>query len=321
LERETMRDDELLRRFLLGELAEDEAERLERRLLQEDALFELCEAIEGDLLAASARGDLTPAENERVLTRLAASPGGRARLDVARDLARFTEGTPTERIPPPLPFPIAAGAPTRRMVRWVAIAAGLLFAVSGAWVVTHLPEAKPPAGEVEIARGSSDRAGRVEAPVKPPPPTVVPEETPADRPAPPETAPAPAPLVAPEPAPSLPAAVFQLAIATQRGGEPAEELPRFPVPKGTRDIEIQLSLGGAEQDYASFNAWVRSFDAVEVWSRQGVELRALDWGTPLVLEIPADQLPTGRYQVEIQGVKAEGEAETIGVQGFEIVAD
>ncbi|HSK81335.1 MAG TPA: hypothetical protein VLQ45_33085, partial [Thermoanaerobaculia bacterium] len=190
-----------------------------------------------------------------------------------------------------------------------------------AWVVTHLPEAKPPAGEVEIARGSSDRAGRVEAPVKPAPPTVVPEETPADRSAPPETAPAPAPLVAPEPAPSLPTAVFQLALAGRRSAEPAEELPRFAVPKGTGEIDIQLDLGGEEREFLTFNALVTSLAAGEVWRGQGLEPQPLDWGTALILKIPAESLPDGRYTMKVQGLKAEGEAETIGVQEFEIVAD
>ena len=312
-----MRDDELLRRFHLGELAEDEAERLERRLLQEDALFELCEAIEGDLLAASARGDLTPAENERVLARLAASPGGRARLALARDLAGATQEIPSEPRTAPLPFRRAAKAPPRRTVRWVAIAAGLLFAVSGAWVVTHLPEAKPPAGEVEIARGSSDRAGRVEAPVKPAPQPAVPEK----KPAPPPPAPAQERPPAPEPAPSLTTAVFQLALAGRRSAEPAEELPRFAVPKGTGEIDIQVDLGGEEREFLTFNALVTNPEVGEVWRGQGLEPQSLDWGTALILKIPAESLPNGRYTMKVQGVKAEGEAETIGVQDFEIVAD
>src|SRR5689334_21850067 len=99
-----MRDEELLYRFLLGELAEDEEEIVEQRLLQEDALFELCEAIEGDLLAASVRGELTPEENERVLARLAASPGGRTRLALAQEFVRAAEEIPAKPAPAPLPF-------------------------------------------------------------------------------------------------------------------------------------------------------------------------------------------------------------------------
>lgn len=318
-----MRDDELLHRFLLGELAEDEAESLERRLLQEDALFELCEAVEGDLLAASARGELTPEDNERVLTRLAASPGGRARLALARSLVRAAEETPAEPRPAPLPFRRAAGTPPPPAVRWMALAATLLFfAVGGSWMVYHLLETMPPGAPVENAmRTGPSKPGRTEAPIATKPPLAGPEKSPAERPAPPETAPAPERPSAPEPAPSPATAVFQLALASRRSAEPAEELPRFAVPKGTGEIEIQLDLGGEEQSFRTFNALVRSYGVGDVWSGQGLAPQILDWGTVLILEIPAKGLPDGRYEVEVQGVSAEGQAERIGVQEFEIVAD
>jgi hypothetical protein len=125
----------------------------------------------------------------------------------------------------------------------------------------------------------------------------------------------------PEPAPKPQPAVLQLTLDTQRGGEPAEELRQLAVPEGTEEVQIQVSLGGAEQDYAAFNASVRSSAAGEVWSRQGLLPQALDWGAALILGIPAEKLPDGRYEMEVQGVSVGGEAETIGVQEFEIVAD
>src|SRR3569832_962282 len=82
-------DDELLRSYLLGQLPEDEADRLERRLLAEDELFELSEAVEADLLAEYAQGGLAPAERERVQRRLASSPQGRERLMLARSLSEL----------------------------------------------------------------------------------------------------------------------------------------------------------------------------------------------------------------------------------------
>src|SRR5919202_647127 len=94
-------DDELLRSYLLGELTEDEADALERRLLAEDDLFELSEAIEADLLAEYAQGGLAPAERERV-QRLASSPQGRERLALARSLSSLAgSGVPKAAV---LPF-------------------------------------------------------------------------------------------------------------------------------------------------------------------------------------------------------------------------
>src|SRR5258708_5288613 len=81
-----LQDDELLRSYLLGKLPDEDADQLERRLLAEDGLFALAEAMELDLLAAVDRGTFTPAEREQILRRLAASPHGRERLALARSL-------------------------------------------------------------------------------------------------------------------------------------------------------------------------------------------------------------------------------------------
>ncbi|HSF43030.1 MAG TPA: hypothetical protein VLT87_24730 [Thermoanaerobaculia bacterium] len=317
-----MRDDELLHRFLLGELAEDEAESLERRLLQEDALFELCEAIESDLLAASARGELAPAENERVLARLAASPGGHARLALARNLVHAAQEAPAELTPAPLPFRPAAAPPPRRAARWAALAASLLFfAVGGSWVVNYLLRTMPPDPPVVTAIRPRPPVAGPTRPTPAPTEPVEPGSSPAEPPALPEPGPAPERPAAPEPAPSLTTAVFQLALAGRRSAEPAEELPRFEVPKGTGEIDIQLDLGGEEREFLTFNALVTNPEAGEVWRGQGLEPQSLDWGMALILKIPAESLPDGRYTMKVQGVKAEGEAETIGTQDFEIVAD
>lgn len=328
-----MRDDELLlRRFLLGELAEDEAERLERRLLQEEevqeeggkrfTLFDLCEAVEGDLLNADARGELTSAESEGLRKRLAASAGGRARIALARTLAGYPEIVHAE--PAPLPFPQPAANPPRRTFRWMAMAAGLVFAAaSGSWLwMSHSPEPASPGGNVTTVGREvlEPRSPREAAPADPAPPAAPERTAPkeaqalAERSAPPEPAPVPD-RPAPEPAPRLAPAVFQLAVSTLRSDEPPE---RLGVPKGTGEIEIQLDLGGEEETYRTFNALVRSSGAGEVWSRQGLEPKPLDWGTALILEIPAKKLPDGKYEMEVQGVTAQGEAERIGIREFEI---
>src|SRR5215475_8548576 len=81
-------NDELLRSYLLGKLPEEDADRLEGRLLAEDDLFDLAEATEADLLLAADRGGLVPEERERVMRRLASSPQGLERLALARSLGR-----------------------------------------------------------------------------------------------------------------------------------------------------------------------------------------------------------------------------------------
>ncbi len=130
-------DDELLRSYLLGELTEDEAEGLEGRLLAEDDLFELSEAVEADLLAEYAQGGLAPTERERVQRRLASSPQGRERLAMTRALRLLAASDP--KMGSVLPFAPHA-APARPMLSaGSALAAGLLIAAGLAWLFLERP--------------------------------------------------------------------------------------------------------------------------------------------------------------------------------------
>src|SRR3954452_5335625 len=192
-------DDELLRSYLLGELTAEEEDAVEGRLLREDELFELSEAIEADLLAEFARGSLTPAERERVGQRLASSPQGRERLRLARSLNVLAA---REKAAAVLPFVRRATPFQRPALRWAALAAGLLAAAGLAW----------------LALEGSHPAYRMSQ--KHPAPLIA--ETPRAHEVPPKPPAPAAPPVAPAPAPVK--AVFQLALTSLRGSESAEKL-------------------------------------------------------------------------------------------------
>src|SRR6476661_1028296 len=136
--RQNPNDDELLRSYLLGGLPEEEADRVEQRLLAEDELFELSEAVEADLLAACDRGELAPAERERVQQRLASSPRGRERLALAHALNTLA-GSSERAAAPVLPFARRAAAPARPAFRWAALAAALLAAAGLSWYAMERP--------------------------------------------------------------------------------------------------------------------------------------------------------------------------------------
>lgn len=123
-----MNDNEILRRFLLGDLDAEQEGQLEQRLLQEEDLFDLAEAVEADLLDAAARGALSSAERGRVLRRLAATPEGRARLALARGLISIGRKT---KAPAEI---VAFRLLERPWVRAAAVAASLLVVPAGLWL-------------------------------------------------------------------------------------------------------------------------------------------------------------------------------------------
>jgi hypothetical protein len=284
-------DDELLRSHLLGELDRDEADDLERRLLAEDDLFELSEAIEADLLAEYARGGLAPAERERVQRRLASSPPGRERLALARSLSRLAGGDPKAAV---LPF-AQRDAPSRRpMLRWAALAAGIVAAAGLTWLTMEQPHARQKVQERPAPVITTvPRAHEV---TKPPSPPVV------------DSAPAPEPVKA----------VFQLALTSLRGAEAAE---RLRVPAGTGTVELQISVEGME-DLESFHLTVRNRKAetVREWTR--LKPKTLKGVRALVVDLPAELLPAGKYEIQAQGLAPSGgEPEDLSPLEVEVVRE
>jgi hypothetical protein len=281
-------DDELLRSYLLAELPDEEADRLERRLLAEDELFELAEAVEADLLAACDRGELAPAERERVLQRLASSPRGRERLALARSLntaartaARDLPGTAPRTV---VPFQRRTPAPARPALRWAALAASLLAVAGLSWYAVERP------------RGGESAPWIAQ-----------------ERPAPAHAVKAPAP--APAAHPALSKAVFPLALMGLRGAEPAR---RLRVPPGTDVVELQIALEGMDE-LESFHVTLRNATAGTSLDQAGLKPKTLDGARALVVDLPAERLPAGRYEIQIQGTAPGGAPEELSPLEIEVV--
>ena len=293
-----LKDDALLRSYLLGKLPEGKTDRLECRLMQDDKLFELCEAVEADLMAAYARGELSATEGERVLGRLAASRRGRERLALARALD--TIANPWESRPaaaPVVPFrPRAAASAPRLGI--AALAASVFLAVIGAlWFA--LPALHQQGAQPRVANQISAPA-RPGAPRQPARPVSQAPAAEKPRTGPDHVAqrnePAPAKQHArPKPLP----AVIVLSLTTYRGAEGAT-VETFTIPADKDLVQIRLDAEGFE-DLGSFHAAVRSkeHEHETVWEKGGLRPRRMDGYHALVLDIPAGRLSSGRYEVTV----------------------
>ena len=289
--RQNPTDDELLRSYLLGRLQEPEADRLEQRLLAEDDLFDLLEALEAELLAAASRGDLAPAERERVFRRLASSPQGRERLALAQSLNRLAdERRADERLAPVVPLHRRAAA-SKRVFQWTALAAAALLATVGlVWSIIQDRQAQK-GGTIadQVVHERPAPAGPV-----PVPPAPVEKKEPAPQVSPDRLARkgegAPATLSEPL------KAVLMLALDTER--DAGEELKQLPLSPDTKVAEIQIDLDrvGAGR----FHASVRPRGKEPVWEGNGLNSQKLDWTmTALVLDVPAHLLAPGLYEVVV----------------------
>lgn len=288
-----MRDqDELLRRYLLGELAEEEENLFEARLLQDDELFEGMEAMEADLLDEYAHGRLSPEESARIERRLASSPQGRLRLAVIRGLGKVAEEEANGRRV--LPGPWTRKDLSRPSVRALAAAAMLAITVGSVWI------------------------GRQTAPT-PTPPSPLPEDeiagTPVPQPPSPVPTPVPAPLppvIAATPTPAPLPFVFELALTTLRGdGDP---VPELRVPSGAEKVDIHLPLIQGDEAYPSFQVVLLDPTGTELVRLANLEPVRLGDRAVLVLPVEAKDLRAGRHTVEVYG----GEGKALAFPEFEI---
>src|SRR5438477_10094479 len=79
-------DEELMIKYLLGDLSEDDQLQVEERFLRDPAYLEQLQALEAELNDDYARGELTEREQKQFAQRSSASPEWRRRVEFARAL-------------------------------------------------------------------------------------------------------------------------------------------------------------------------------------------------------------------------------------------
>ncbi|HYG64769.1 MAG TPA: hypothetical protein VEL74_19470 [Thermoanaerobaculia bacterium] len=307
-------DDDLLRRYLLGELSEEETARLEPRLLEDDRLLEQMEAVEGDLLAEYAQGELTEEQEREVGRRLTATEEGRARLALARSLHRIANETPAEQKPRAtvVPMPRVSSRRPSWYAPMAAMAAALLLGVVG---LSVWPQLQGRFGEHPPAEVSNNNIGEAIIRTPAPDPVSPVEATPGEQPAEPaaETPVSTEIVTAPEPKPE-PVGVELPLRSGQRSGE-AQDVLRREVPGNAEKIEFRVPL--RDEGFTSYKIVLYGPDRPEdVFP--GLELRPLASGRGLRFQVPAAQVSDGLYRIEAFGVTASGDDELIGDQEFEI---
>jgi hypothetical protein len=295
-----MRDDELLRQYLLGGLSGDEKDRLEERLLEEGALFELAEAVTDEILDDYSQGLLSPAERIWVERRHLSSSAGRSRLAVIQGLGKIAEEERTARI---LPWPIRDLS--QFQMRAAALAAMLLIGVGSAYLLRQ--RAQLPAQQAVNQPQEASQAAP--APPAPSPASVLPISAQPDKLAevetPPVSAPSPAPLV------------LELALGTVMRGESG--LDELVVPARTERIELQLLLATGDAGYASYEATlIDTATGSEVLRAPGLAMRESGDDAVLVLHLKGNQLQEGIYAIQVQGVTADDEIVDLADHEFRV---
>jgi anti-sigma factor RsiW len=321
--------DELITRYLLGEMSGEDESRFESRYFDDDSLFEQLTAIEDELIHAYARGELAPRERSLFEARYLASERGRERIAFARELSRALAPEVTAE-KQSARSSSEESAQTQLKVSWwrglfntsfaSRSAAKLAFAVlliallvGGVWIVLRLRAPSSRVGEQarETRNGKLTEPGTT--PEQRPPGSAAVVESPMPTASPIESVAAPSlgnssssERTAQSRKTQLSAVVsLVLSAAMTRGSGEASTLL---VPQDARRIRLRAELPSVEK--ATYQASIQTVEGREVWSRKGLRAAKSGDRSVLTLELPASRLNPGDYILVLSRITKRGVEET-----------
>ena len=307
-------DDRRLRRYLLGELPDDERERLQAAYFADDALFARLLGVEDALVDAYVRGELTEGERARFEQRFGLTGRQLDRVKVARMLAGAA-GTPVAAMAPRLEAEAGARARSTRTHRLAvpAAAAAVLLALAAAatWRSGHDGKAvSAPTATTAPAPASDDADRRV--------PRVAEGGAASPVPARPGATPrasSPRPALA-HPATGSVASIVLGAGLLRDGGE----MPRLVLSPRTVSARVRLELPPElPAEGAAYLAVVQTADGTEVFRASGLREHAGPQGRVIDFDLPVRRLASRDYVVLLSRERADGPPQL--VRGYAFRAD
>ncbi|MFN0085602.1 MAG: hypothetical protein ACKVX9_09460 [Blastocatellia bacterium] len=301
--------ENLIHRYLLGDLPEADQAALEERWYSDDESFEQVWESENRLVDRYVRGRLSSAERARFEAHYLASPVHQRRVAAARLLLAeadalapapepsfFARVNAWFRLSPSLQFAMAAGM--------LLLAAGAVWLLAdrarlrGELAAIQRENAARDARERELARmiaaghGERDQLTRELDRLR--------RERAEAQPAATSTPPA-----------ALTVFSFMLSPTSVRGttGQP------LTVPANADQVQLQLQVEPGE--WKRFQATLQTAERAPVWRRRDLSSR----GGRLVLALPAARLPHNDYVLILSGVDAAGRVEEINRYSFRVIRE
>lgn len=342
--KEVRLDEHTVRKYLLGELAVDEREQIEERLLTDDTFFNnltvLEEEVEDELIDEYVSGDLTAAERENFERIFLSSPERNDKLNLARDLR--------ERVAVP-----TAASVSERASWWLSLPAFLRFqnpltsfslalmlllmSACGLWLYfksnrleTELRQTQariqPPdqqkqaeqlrARNDELAaslRQSEEKRAELEKEVASLSARI--ERAPEG---PSDLSPGKSKMSPPQSR----SAILSLILPLARGrGSQGEKVEVLNLSHNYTGVRLALSLESIDpRGYRGFQAKVENRAEIEVWKSPVVGVRREGGENRVVLTVPASRLSAdGDYTVTLNGLTREGLSEPVGMYLFRVI--
>src|ERR1051325_2744301 len=290
--------DEMMTRYLFGELSEAEQARLEERYFTDPATFDQLAQLETGLIDDYARGRLPAPMRARFERAYLHNPNRRARLKFGEALTARLDQTAA----PPVAEPASSRAasswqgtsslPTggHRALAYLAATVLLLLASLSVWLFVESRRLRQDLARIREAQ-SAQAQKEHEAEQQLASERARVQELTAEI----ERALAEA---KPQPAPATDVATLTLTAGDARGAG-AGAPPTLVIHKGTEQVRLQLKL--KENEYRSYQLAVQAVGGKEVINRPRIRPPVTSAGASFVLALPASLISAGDYLLTLRG--------------------
>jgi hypothetical protein len=318
-------NEELISRYLLGELPEEQQVEIEDRAFSDKDYLASITAVENDLIDEYVSGELSAADRQRFETRFLASAERRKRVEFATALrtvvseSHAPEKKPIHDVPrwswrDSLYAFISGLNPAARLAF---ATAAILLIVGAAWLFTETWRLRRQVSQLQAEKQSgqslqqaldAERKRSEELNARLNQEKQQREQTDESLRQLTET------TEATKPAPPPVFASLTLLPGLSRGGG---QKPNLDLSNDVRLVRIQIGIDPEEQ-YKSFAVELRTVAGRGVWNRENLAARTRRGTRAVGLTLPATVLKSGEYELRLRGLTEGGGSEDVGFYYFNV---
>jgi hypothetical protein len=325
--------EDLLVRYLLGDLPEEAQVEIETRAFQDQQYLRNIQAVESDLIDAYVQGRLSEGERQQFEGRFFASAERRRKVEFARALARVApefavieKAARPRRTPAPAAWPSIFDAFLRRLgpaVKYGLAAAALLIVIGGSWLIVESLRLRAQLAALRAEQQAQERQQQAlqqqiadEQARRDQLSTQLQREREERERSQQLVGELQRKLEASAAPPAQPAVVSLLLWpGISRGGGARSKLV---IPQAAQRVRIQIGVEPEEQ-YRSFQVELRAPGGQPIWTQNHLSARPVRGGRAVILNLPASILKAGGYELALMGVTAEGTTEEVGYYYIDVL--
>ncbi len=296
--------ERLMRRYLLGELPESEQSALEEQYFSDSERLDEVWAVENQLVDDYARGRLSRKERQRFENHYLASPRHRERVAFARMLLEAADGESVTEMTSSWRDWLMATLRGSQLAWGLSLAALLLIVAGGAWFLNERSRLQDQLAALRSERAATrererELADQIAAERRQNDQLAAELQQLRERRASETTRPT--------------TLSFLLTSSLMRGsGEPQS----LTIPRDADQIELRMRLEA--NDYASYQAVIRTVEGAEVFSRRNIKRRAGRNVATVAIKAPTTILSAGDYILTLSGLNSIGAVEEVNRYFFRI---